>query len=154
MITYKLGDMFTSEMQVLGHGVNCHGVMGSGIAVTVKNLFPDVYIAYRDKCTKGDKAERLQGGDMFPYQSENRGIWILNLASQYDPGRNAKYDFLLDSVKKAFAWCDANNVSGFALPRIASGIGGLEEPVVEYMLQYVAAQYPNVELELWTYPEK
>lgn len=151
MITYKLGDMFTSEMPALGHGVNCEGVMGSGIAVTVKKNFPDVYKAYRAKCTSGSK--RLQGGDMFPYQSENGGIWILNLASQYKPGKNAKYDFLIESVKAAFAWCDANGIYGFALPRIGSGIGGLEEPIVEYMLQYVAAQYPDIELELWTYPE-
>lgn len=152
MLIHKTGDIFTTNTNVIGHGVNCHGIMGSGIAVTVRTTFPDVYEAYRHQCEHDNDEARLSGGDMFPYQSEN-GVWVLNLASQEKPGRNAQYDFLTESALKAFQWCEENFISAFSLPRIGSGVGGLNEEAVEEILQRAADENPSVDLELWTYKQ-
>lgn len=146
MIIQKTGDIFTSDMTVIGHGVNIEGIMGHGIAATVRALFPDVYSAYRYECRQG----RLIGGDMFPYQS-SKGPWILNIASQEAPGRNAKYSFLEDGVEKSFLWCEENGIDGFALPKIGAGIGGLEWEQVEEILTRLAERHPKVDLEIWTF---
>lgn len=148
MITYLDGDIFTSEAQIIGHGVNCKGVMGSGIAVKVRKDFPDVYHAYKEECVAG----RLQGGGMFPYKSE-KGTTILNIASQVKTGANAKYGLLEEGVEKAFQWCQKNEIQVFALPRIGSGIGKLEKEKVEDILLELCDKYPEIELELWTLPE-
>jgi len=37
------GDMFLSKMQTITITVNTVGVMGKGVALTAKNLFPDMY---------------------------------------------------------------------------------------------------------------
>lgn len=34
---------------ILVHGCNCKGVMGSGVAAAIRNRWPDVYKAYREK---------------------------------------------------------------------------------------------------------
>ena len=45
-IVFKNGDMFSSTANILCHQVNCMGRMGSGIAKTVREKFPNVYEAY------------------------------------------------------------------------------------------------------------
>jgi uncharacterized protein YlxW (UPF0749 family) len=44
------GDMFLSKMQTLAITVNTVGVMGKGIVLTTKNLFPDMYLKYKELC--------------------------------------------------------------------------------------------------------
>ena len=146
MLTHRTGNIFTSDQPAIGHGVNCKGVMGSGIAVTVKKLFPEVYEVYRDYC----REVGLHGGDMLPVLS-NGGRVILNLASQEKTGANAHYDFLEASVRNAFSYCQQNGISGFALPRIGAGIGGLDWDRVLEILAACSEEYPAIDLEVWTY---
>lgn len=51
MITYKKGDLLeyfrNKEVCCLLHVTNCQGVMGSGIALQIKNQFPEAYDAYK-----------------------------------------------------------------------------------------------------------
>lgn len=45
-IIYREGDLLRSDIRVIGHCVNCHGVMGSGIARQIREEYPDVYRRY------------------------------------------------------------------------------------------------------------
>lgn len=146
MITFINGDIFTTQQPAIGHGVNCEGAMGSGIAATIRELFPDVYQIYRSFCL----VEGLYGGDLLAVPSL-AGPVILNLASQEKQGRNAKYEWLEQSVKRSFEYCQSTDLAGFALPRIGSGIGGLNEAKAEDVIKSVAAKYPETELEIWTF---
>lgn len=150
MLIHKTGDIFTTGTGVIGHGVNCRGVMGSGIAVTVREMYPEVFASYRDQCLNISDSEKLTGGGLFPYRAGD-GTWILNLASQQEEGRSARYDFLRESVHRAFDWCRNNGFPVFALPRIGSGVGGLDEAAVQSILEIAAYDNPDVDLELWTY---
>lgn len=147
-ITHKTGDIFTTTMPAFGHGVNVYGVMGSGIAVAAKNLCPDIFDEYREACLN----KTLKPGGMLPIYSEVNGRWVLNLASQDKPGRNATYGWLGSSVIEAFEFVKANNLEGFALPRIGAGIGGLEWENVSLVLELIAANYPEIKLEVWSLP--
>lgn len=149
MITHKTGDIFTTELNAIGHGVNTQGVMGSGIAVAIKEKYPDVYKIYREVCLRGG----ISGGDLLVVQSMVDGKYIFNLASQEKTGPNATYDFLRSSVRKSLGYCAENNMPSVALPRIGSGIGLLEEDKVYAILEEEAARYPEVDIELWTYPD-
>lgn len=146
MITYIDGDIFTTKLTAIGHGVNCEGAMGGGIAATVRAKFPDVYEIYRSFC----KVEGLHGGEMLAIPSL-AGPILLNLASQEKMGRNAKYEWLEQSVERAFEYCKSTGLEGFALPRIGSGIGGLNEKKAEEIMEKIAAKYPEITLEIWTW---
>lgn len=146
MLIHKTGNIFTSELQAIGHGVNCKGVMGSGIAVTVRTLFPEVYEVYKQYCERVG----LHGGDMLALPTRDGRI-ILNLASQEKTGANAHYDFLEKSVLESFAYCQRNKISGFALPQIGSHIGGLEWVEVLPILETCSWKFPDIDLEVWTY---
>ena len=53
MITYVKGNLFQSPAQVLVNTVNTVGVMGRGIALDFKRMFPDMYRQYRSLCKSG-----------------------------------------------------------------------------------------------------
>lgn len=144
MIIYKTGNVFTTDMPLIGHGVNCKGVMGSGIAVTVRKDFPENYKSYRDFCQRGI----LKPGMVLPF-TEN-GKTIMNMASQNDTGADAKMDWLEESLIKSLLYGINNKVEGMAIPRIGAGIGGLVWEEVDEMINRVMDGL-NFNLEIWEF---
>jgi O-acetyl-ADP-ribose deacetylase (regulator of RNase III) len=123
MLTDITGDLFdpAHRFEAIGHGVNLHGVMGAGIAVRVRTEFPGIMLPYRVACRTGE----LTIGGFQAYEAPN-GQVVYNLASQVDPGPDARYDAVEASVAGALADCTARGITRLALPQIGSDIGGLE----------------------------
>ena len=65
MIEYKRGDIFREDAEALINTVNCVGVMGRGIALQFKNVFPENFKAYAEACKK----EEVQPGRMFVFET-------------------------------------------------------------------------------------
>jgi O-acetyl-ADP-ribose deacetylase (regulator of RNase III) len=150
-VVHLEGNIFNSLQPAIGHGVNTKGYMGSGIAKTVRALYPSVYKGYREVChTTG-----LFGGDHLPLKAEEYEgpgeRWILNIASQEDEGRNAKYTFLETALEKAFDWVSEQEFTGLALPKIGAGIGGLEWNDALAIIENRASHYPDLTAEVWTF---
>ncbi len=76
MVTYKNGDIFTSNCNLICHQVNCQGVMGSGIAKIIKERFPFAYNIYMHK----HKTEGSHLGDISCANADE--LHIVNLYSQ------------------------------------------------------------------------
>lgn len=148
-IIQKQGNIFETSQPALAHGVNIRGVMGAGIAKTVRQNYPDVYKLYREQCV----ARELSVGDVLPVFSvkgtPNR--WIFNLATQDDPGPSARYEWVEESVRKALDLVQNLGLSGIAFPRIGAGIGGLNWSRVEAIITAEAAKHPSLEIELWEF---
>lgn len=145
-LIHKTGDIFQTDADAIGHGVNTHGLMGAGIARQFRQILPKMYEAYHEACKSG----ALLPGGVFPWREVDKHIHVMNIASQEKPGANASYDLLVSGVKIALEWCDTYGLKTLALPRIGSGIGGLDEKVVEAILTALAENSP-VDIELWTY---
>jgi O-acetyl-ADP-ribose deacetylase (regulator of RNase III) len=126
-VNYATGDLFDSQwgFDVIGHGVNCKGAMGSGIAVEFKRRWPLMYNIYNGLCVQGS----LLPGQVMPYKT-GHGKWIYNIASQYNPGRDGN----LEAIEVAMHWVDfharSHGVAHVGLPRIGAGIAGLSWPDV------------------------
>lgn len=57
MIRIVDGDLFAArDVDIIAHQVNCQGVMGSGVALQVRKLFPDVFDGYKSLVSIADKA--------------------------------------------------------------------------------------------------
>ena len=52
--TVKHGNIFTSQRQTLVNTVNCHGVMGAGIALEFKLRYPRMFTEYENRCRDGE----------------------------------------------------------------------------------------------------
>jgi len=146
----KQGDVFTTKAFYIGHGVNCQGVMGAGIAKTIRDNFPKNYAEYKKICDEG----LLVPGSYGVYVEDSKAI--VNLATQEFPGRDAKYEHVFKSLyyfaKRASrqkALEDYGNL--VAIPEIGCGIGGLEWPQVANIVKCVEAMVPEIEFEVWHY---
>lgn len=144
------GDIFTTDATYIGHGVNCMGLMGAGIAKTVREKFPKTYAEYNQLCKDG----HLKPGGYFAYPENDKVI--VNLASQNKPGADASYGWLFSSLY-GFAGLASQserlerNGNLIALPEIGCGIGGLEWDTVVKVLEAIEAIYPEIEFEVWHY---
>ena len=76
MITYLSGDLFQSPAKVLVNTVNTVGVMGKGIALKFKRIYPEMFEVYRNHCERGN----LQIGQLLLYKTPNK--WILNFPNE------------------------------------------------------------------------
>lgn len=143
-LIHKEGDIWTSSAHAIGHGVNVFGVMGHGIAVQFRTRFPEMYQKYREQCLNF----KLSPGDVFAWQVKGRIVF--NIASQNRPGKDARIEWLRGGVETALRTCDTLNIPTLALPRIGSGIGGLDADEVEKVLTELAEKH-TTDIELWTW---
>ena len=124
----KMAD--NSEFDVILHGCNCFCVMGAGIALGVKNKFPEVYKA--DKATLTGDIDKL-GKHSFVTVKNNKGddLTVFNCYSQYHykfTNKKAPVDY--DAIKKSLTLMVAeiklntNKVFQIGLPLIGYGLAG------------------------------
>lgn len=118
-------DLFIAPGNVFAHGCNAYGVMGSGIAKTIKDRFPNVYETYRNHYLE----HGLRPADVIPaymMETEDDPRIMLNLITQIEPGPNARYEFLAESLQRAVDYCAKLGEEHLSIPAIGCGIGGLE----------------------------
>jgi len=120
MITFRPDQViFESKSQVITNTVNCHGVMGKGIALEFKSRFPKMFDDYRLRCER----EEVKPG--VPYLWEDDGLMILNFPSKNHWKGNSKIEW----IEQGFSWIRENyerlGISTLAMPPVGCGNGGL-----------------------------
>lgn len=126
------GDLFAAkDLPALGHGCNCAGAMGKGIALEFKKRYPDMYKAYRELCLAGE----FNLGDVFVWQAEQI---IFNLATQKRPGSKADIQAIETALRKIVEICDEKGIDKVGLPKIGSGLGQLEWETVENVIKGIS----------------
>ena len=141
-------NLFESNASVFCHQVNCLGVWGSGIAKSMKEIFPDVYEKYRDICVKNEYLGLL--GNTAIIQSDNR--YIANMFAQerfgYDGIRYTSYDAFYNCLVLIKEFCEKNAINKIALPyKIGSDRGGADWNVIYSMIESVFAK-TNIMVEI------
>jgi len=122
-MTFKIlkEDLFFSEAEALGHGVNVKGVMGAGIAVIFKKKFPEMFEEYKKLCKDG---VLLPGGCSLHFCNNKK---IFNLAIKDHWKDFATYKSLYSSICKMKELAKENKISNIALPLVGGGLGGLKK---------------------------
>lgn len=144
----KQGDVFTTHARVIGHGVNCDGVMGAGIAKRVRADYPKTYLSYKARCLK----DGLEPGDI--HVTKEKELLILNMATQDRPGPSAQYHWVFECFFRAAKGLDPIREkygNTIAIPEIGCGIGGLTWPNVSNIILTVEGIIPEVKFEVWHY---
>lgn len=84
MIKVVNGDLLDATEDIIGHQVNCQGVMGSGVARLIRNKYPQVYRQYMGYC-RFARAESILGHCQIWYQGNRL---VANLFGQLNYGRD------------------------------------------------------------------
>lgn len=122
-----VGDLFEAPELCMGQGVNTKAAMFSGIAKVFADKHPQMEEVYNDFCRVSWDNKRIP--QIFPWwvgvnQDEDR--FVLNMFTQIDPGANARLGMILDSGLAALKFAGMNVLGDVAIPRIGSGVGGLQ----------------------------
>jgi len=150
VLTHKQGDMFTTDAYVIGHGTNCKGVMGAGVAAIVRENFPTVYEQYKKQYEAGELIPGDASGFLTVRPGTDRGIWVFNLNAQDEPGPNAKLELVVESMRHMLDAVEDMGSPKVAIPRIGCGIGSLSwEKEVYPALWVLSLAYPSIEIEVW-----
>lgn len=132
----RVGDLFAAEHPALGHGCNCAGAMGKGIAVEFRRRWPDMYDEYQRRCRSGS----FTLGDVFVWKAADRVVF--NLGTQETWRTRAEPWAIETAVTKMLALAEQHALPSVALPRLGAGLGGLSWPEVAAVIEPVATPSP------------
>jgi O-acetyl-ADP-ribose deacetylase (regulator of RNase III) len=121
------------------------GVMG-GLAASVEKRLPTMAAAYRAACRDGV----FELGGVLVWYDEVTGVWIYNLATQEQPGPDARLEAIATSIDAALTHAAEQQVDELWVPRIGAGIGGLKWADVRAVLATAAADHPDVDVVVIT----
>jgi O-acetyl-ADP-ribose deacetylase (regulator of RNase III) len=110
------------EFQVIAHGCNCFCSMGRGIALAIRQNFPEAALA--DKLTvKGDKG-KLGTCTFAAVEVGAHAFTVVNAYTQYHwDGDGVEVLVQYDAVRSCMEWIKANHTGKIiGLPKIGAGL--------------------------------
>ena len=145
MIEYRKGNLLDVTSGVIIHGCNSHGVMGSGVALAVKNKYPGAYELYREQCSLRIEDPTLLGDSVLFEVDHN--LIIANMITQKDFGTH-KRQVNYGAVSVGFAMLDGyfKEDVEFHFPKIGAGLGGGDWEVIAELIEFYC---PDRKLICW-----
>lgn len=161
MIKIIDGDLFTSNARIIAHQVNCQKRMASGVALQVKNKYPNVYDEYLKACSE-DMLGKIQivpvnskwneydcGSIAIPHSEK----FVCNMFAQKDYGYDGELYTDINALAECFTklnWLvhekNNNYNSTIAMPyKVGCCRGGADWNEVYKMIDNIF-KYQNVEL--------
>lgn len=120
----RSGDLLQADAEVLVNPVNCVGIMGRGLALQFKRVWPGNFTAYEAACQRGE----LRPGRMLVVETGQLANqkYIINFPTKQhwrDKSRMEDIDAgltaLVDEIR-------TRCVQSVAVPALGSGLGGLD----------------------------
>lgn len=129
-IEYKNQDLFSCKENIIAHGCNCQRKMGKGVALGIKNKYPEAYDIYV-------KRKQLILGDVIVALSKN--TLILNCLTQEFYGKDGKkyisYDAIDSCMKHINHLFKNRKDTRVAMPKIGCSLGGGNWNIVERIIE-------------------
>lgn len=159
MIIEVEGDILLSQAQAIAHGIAANDPMTQGLAKSLHERMPSMHKDFHHWCHQ----HHPKPGDAWIWAAAD-GVRIINLITQeggYDHGSRpgkASLQHVRNSLKALKKMAQKENFSSLALPRLATGVGGLNwdevKPLIEEQLadleipvylysKYIAGQQAN-----------
>ncbi|MCK9220892.1 MAG: macro domain-containing protein [Bacteroidales bacterium] len=147
MIRYKTGNLFDSEAEALVNTVNTDGVMGKGIALQFKNLFPNNFKIYAKACYNNE----LKIGKLLITEEESllagKKI-IINFPTKTSWRKPSEYNYIESGAAELIRQIKEKGIKSIAIPPLGSGNGGLDWNKVKNILEKYLAQ---VDCDIYIY---
>ena len=149
MIIEVEGDILFSKAQVIVHGVAANDPMSQGLAKSLHEQMPAMHKDFHHWCHQ----EHPKPGEIWIWTSAD-GVRIVNLLTQEGgyghgarPGK-AKIKYVSHALKKLKKLAAKEGFSSMALPRLATGVGGLSWDDVQPLIQ---EQLDDLDIPVYLY---
>lgn len=144
MMKEVTGDILLSKAELLAHGISAHDHFDSGLALSLRERWPAMVKDYRHAL----HAKDIRTGEIWSWvgmQEESGVRRIVNLITQDTLGQGpaarpgkATLENVRHALQNLARFIKEENIRSVALPRLATGVGGLEwddvKPLVEQYL--------------------
>lgn len=153
MIQELTGDLLLSKADLLAHGVAPDDHFQQGLALALREAFPAMYKDFRHFC----RQQSPKPGTVWLWQGVDRSGRHVRLAALFTqeppahdggrPGR-ARTEHVNHALHALKQLVERESVQSLALPRLATGVGGLDWAHVEPL---VRAQLGSLKIPVYVY---
>ena len=137
------GNLFESQCQTLVNTVNCVGIMGKGIALEFKKLYPKMFEQYRIYCKQG----LLDIGKLYLWKEENN--WVLNFPTKIDWRNPSKYEWIEKGLQKFVIIYKEKGITSIAFPMLGCNNGKLDKNIVLPMMKKYLEKCDDLDVEIY-----
>lgn len=132
MITIKKGNFFDFDADLRVNTVNCYGVMGAGVALQFKNLYPEMFVEYKKLCTN----KTLKPGNLHIWKSQNifNKTIIINFPTKDHWKAPSEYEYIEKGLKALVSYLITIEPITITLPALGCGHAGLNWDIVKPMI--------------------
>lgn len=132
-IRYVKGDLIRADEEIIMHGCNAQGVMGSGVAKAIRNRWPYAYEVYAYE----HKIHGLELGEVVWAKCEDK--LIANCITQANFGRDGEqycdYEAIRKCCQTVVAQASVRGNKAVAMPQIGAGLGGGDWRTIEAIIE-------------------
>lgn len=151
-IFYVNGDLLQQKVDIICHQTNCIGVMGGGIALSIKKKYPNVYQEYHNFCMKyKENHSKLLGICQIVKTGGKKPFFIANLFGEDVPSANSidtNYSALKNamlSLKERILSISKDTPITIGFPyKIGCGLAGGDWTIVEKIIYDVFDGIKNI----------
>lgn len=143
MLHYTQGNLLDASVEALVNTVNEVGVMGKGIALMIRERFPEPSRAYVEASRAGDvRVGRMlvtPTGELFPR-------WIVHFPTKRHWRNPSKLEWVRGGLDDLVPVVRELGIRSIALPPLGCGNGGLDWEQVRPLIEEAFAALPDVEV--------
>ncbi|MCB9060999.1 MAG: macro domain-containing protein [Halobacteriovoraceae bacterium] len=136
MIVEVTGDILLSEAECIVHGVAPNDHFLNGLAKSLREKFPEMYKSFRHFSHSNHPKE----GTSWIWESEEGQKIVALFTQEHAPGHNsmpgkATTTYVNKSLKELKKFVEKKNIKTLAIPKISTGVGGLDWKEVQPLIQ-------------------
>lgn len=139
------GDLITAEVDAIVNTVNTVGVMGKGLALQIKNAFPEVFAGYARACKEGAVAV----GRMHVVHRSSSPRFVINFPTKKHWRQPSKLEYIESGLADLVAQVRKLGIRSIAIPPLGCGLGGLDWDDVKPRIIEAFGSLPDVRVMLF-----
>jgi len=144
MIRYTQGNLIEAPTEALVNTVNEVGVMGKGIALMVREAFPESARVYQQACERGE----VRVGRVLVTQNKTLfgPRWIIHFPTKKHWRHPSRLEWVREGLADLVRVVRENGIRSLAMPPLGCGNGGLEWSQVRREIEAALASLQDVEV--------
>lgn len=144
MISVVKQNIFDSKKDMIVCPVNCNGVMGKGLALQFKKLYPEMFERYKDICKHG----LLIPGRLWTWYCNDNRKNVLCFPTKQNWWQPSKMEYIVNGLRKFVESYKSHQIYSIAFPLLGAGCGQLDKKEVLEEMQYWLAMCNDCDIEI------
>jgi O-acetyl-ADP-ribose deacetylase (regulator of RNase III) len=147
MIELTQGDLLCADAEALVNTVNCVGVMGRGIALQFKKVFPENFKHYKAVCDR----KELTPGKMFIYDLNSlyNPRYVVNFPTKRHWKGKSRMEDIEAGLQTLVEEMRKRGIRSIASPPLGCGLGGLRWTDVRAKIEEAFQDLTDVQVLLY-----